>query len=163
VGPAYLVRPDAAADHDFLAAILLDAAFWRPGQVRPPLAAALRDPMLARYLDGWGRAGDAGLVAVRGSERLGAAMHRLFDPERPGYGFVGAGIPEVTIGVVAAERGQGVGTALLRGLIREARDRGYPALSLSVEFDNAALRLYQRLGFRRVGGVDNAWTMLVDL
>jgi GNAT superfamily N-acetyltransferase len=90
-------------------------------------------------------------------------MHRLFDPERPGYGFVGAGVPEVTIGVVAAERGQGVGTALLRGLIREARDRGYPALSLSVEFDNAALRLYQRLGFRRVGGVDNAWTMLVDL
>ncbi len=162
-GPAYLVRPDEAPDHDFLATMLFEAAFWRPDQVRPPLAAALREPMLARYLEGWGRPGDAGLVAVRGSERLGAALYRLFDPERPGYGFVGPGIPEITIGVVASERGHGVGTTLLQGLIQGARDAGYPAISLSVEVDNPALRLYRRLGFRRVAAVDNAWTMLLDL
>ncbi len=123
----------------------------------------MRDPMLARYLEGWGRPGDAGLLAVRGSERLGAALYRLFDPERPGYGFAGPGIPEITIGVVASERSHGVGTTLLQGLIQGARDGGYPAISLSVEVDNPALRLYQRLGFRRVGAADNAWTMLLDL
>ncbi len=143
--------------------MLFEAAFWRPDRPRPPLAAAARDPMLARYIEGWGRPGDAGLVAVRGSERLGAATYRLFDPEHPGYGFLGAGIPEIAIAVVASERGRGVGARLLRELIRGAREAGYPAISLSVEVDNPALRLYQRLGFRRVGALGNTWTMLLDL
>lgn len=163
MGPAYRVRPAESADRDFLSTMLFEAAFWRPDRQRPPLEAAVRDPMLARYLEGWGRPGDAGLVGVRASERVGAALYRLFDPERPGYGFVGPGIPEMTIGVVSSERGHGVGTMLLQGLIQEARHAGYPAISLSVEVDNPALRLYERLGFRRVGAVGNAWTMLLDL
>jgi ribosomal protein S18 acetylase RimI-like enzyme len=56
-------------------------------------------------------------------------------------------------------RGRGVGTALLEALIDKARQDGVPALSLSVEADNAALRLYERLGFTRVACVDDAWTM----
>jgi ribosomal protein S18 acetylase RimI-like enzyme len=163
MGPTYHVRPEAAADREFLAMMVFEAAFWRPDRRRPSFEVAVGDPMLARYVEGWGRPGDAGVVAVRGSERLGAALHRLFDPERPGYGFVGPGIPELTIGLVASERGHRVGTVLLQGLIGEARAAGYPAISLSVEVDNPALRLYQRLGFRRVDAGDNAWTMLLDL
>lgn len=45
-------------------------------------------------------------------------------------------------------RGQGVGRALLEGLIAEARWRGYPAIRLEVIEDNVRARaLYERMGF----------------
>lgn len=69
----------------------------------------------------------------------------------------------MTIGVRAEARGHGVGTALLRALIELARDKGYPGLSLSVEEDNPALRLYERFGFVRVARVENAWTMRLNV
>ena len=48
-------------------------------------------------------------------------------------------------------------------LIECARERAVPALSLSVEPDNPAARLYRRLGFVEVGGVGGAVTMVLTL
>lgn len=58
---------------------------------------------------------------------------------------------------------QGIGTLLLETLIEEGRRRSLPALSLSVERDNGAARLYQRLGFVSVGSVGSAVTMILKL
>jgi ribosomal-protein-alanine N-acetyltransferase len=49
-------------------------------------------------------------------------------------------------------RGKGVGTALLQAADRAARRRGCRALRLEVNVRNAkAVRLYERLGYRRIG------------
>lgn len=69
----------------------------------------------------------------------------------------------MSIGLVADARGQGFGTLLLEALIKEARSRALPALSLSVEPDNPATALYQRLGFVTVGRLDGSLTMAVTL
>ena len=141
------------------------AANWRPGAEPPPAEAALlSEDRLGRYLAGWGRPGDAAVVAVdaRGAP-LGAAWYRLFSRDEPGYGFVSESIPELSIGVRPAARRAGVGTALLRALVQLARDEGHAAVSLSVEPDNPARSLYERVGFRRVGGEGGAWTMRVEL
>jgi ribosomal protein S18 acetylase RimI-like enzyme len=114
---------------------------------------------VARYIDGWPRDGDAGVVAAAEGRDVGAAWYRRFTDDAPGYGFVAAHIPEVTIGVVAGARGRGIGGALLRALADAARAGDLEALSLSVEEDNPALRLYERVGFERVAIVANAWTM----
>ncbi|GHO89233.1 hypothetical protein KSZ_72390 [Dictyobacter formicarum] len=82
---------------------------------------------------------------------LGAAWYRLFPTDAPGYGFVAATIPELTIGVHEKARGLGVGGALLQVLLRAASEQGRPALSLSVDRKNPALRLYERYGFRDAG------------
>jgi len=81
----------------------------------------------------------------------------------PGYGFVDAQTPEITIGVVPSWRGKGVGRRLLTALIDVAGADSHSALSLSVEEDNYAFRLYESLGFRTVGRVGNAWTMVISL
>jgi GNAT superfamily N-acetyltransferase len=157
-----LMRPATAADLPFLRAMTYEAASWRPGP-RPPAEAVLADPNVAHYVEGWGRRGDLGLIAEDEEAPRGATWLRLFDESDPGFGFVAADVPELAIAVVAESRGRGVGTALLEAVPALARAAGHRAVSLSVESDNPALRLYERVGFRRVGEAGGAWTMLLEL
>jgi GNAT superfamily N-acetyltransferase len=93
----------------------------------------------------------------------GAAWWRFFSEQDRGYGFVDEATPEVSIAVVAEARSHGFGTRLLEALIEDARRGGLPALSLSVESDNPAVAMYQRLGFVTVGRVDDSVTMVLRL
>jgi GNAT superfamily N-acetyltransferase len=52
----------------------------------------------------------------------------------------------VDIALVAAVRGEGIGGRLLGGLLDTARAGGY-SVSIHVERNNPAMRLYERLGF----------------
>jgi len=148
------------ADVAFLARMLCWAADWEAAQLDE---SALERPEVARYVEGWGRPGDTAVVADKAGELVGAAWFRLFDANEPGYGFVDTRTPELTIGVEPSHRGQGVGRALLDALCDSAREPGYPALSLSVELDNPALRLYESLGFERLERVGGAWTLVLRL
>lgn len=144
--------------------MLAVAADWRDGAVVRPWDAVLAEPMLAHYVVGWPAAGERGMVAEDEQGRpVGAAWWRLFPEQDPGYGFVSADCPELSVGVLDGHRGAGVGTALLRALIEQAGLDGLPGLSLSVEPDNPAARLYARLGFEVVGGSGGAQTMLLRL
>ncbi|HLW94778.1 MAG TPA: GNAT family N-acetyltransferase [Solirubrobacteraceae bacterium] len=160
-GTLRTARTDAD-DERFLWLMLVEAASWRPGLARLSVAAAARDRSHARYVEGWGRAGDLGLIAELAGSPIGAAWWRFFTDENHGYGFIEAAIPELSLAVTKGRRGCGVGGALLAALIERARQAELPALSLSVEVDNPALRLYERLGFTAVARVGNAWTMRID-
>jgi GNAT superfamily N-acetyltransferase len=127
------------------------AAFWDPAALVLPVADALAIPEIARYIEGWGRPGDRGLVAEDGGERLGAAWYRTFTASDAGYGFVADDTPELAIAVVERARGTGVGASLLEALASSAASSGVPALSLSVSAGNPARRLYERAGFVEVG------------
>ncbi len=52
---------------------------------------------------------------------------------------------------------------MLEALVVSARAQRHAALSLSVEPDNPARRLYERCGFQVVGAVDGSLTMLLFL
>jgi ribosomal protein S18 acetylase RimI-like enzyme len=160
----HLIRSAFADDAAFLADMLNLAAHWRPGSVPPPRAVLLADLHLARYVAGWPRPGDTGVVAeTPAGQELGAAWYRYFDPAAPGYGFVAPEVPELSIAVVAAARGQGLGRRLLGHLVTAARQAGVGALSLSVEEDNPARNLYVQSGFRTVSSAAGAATMLLRL
>jgi ribosomal protein S18 acetylase RimI-like enzyme len=114
-------------------------------------------------VEGWGRRGDAALIAIEGFQPVAAAWYRLFRPSEPGYGFVDEQTPELTIAVVPSRRGRGHGDELLSALIEHARREGFDAISLSVEPDNPALNLYERHGFAKVGEHGGAWVMRAEL
>ena len=136
--------------------MLYEAFAWRGDPRFLPLDEALRLPDVARYVDAWGRTGDLGVIA---DDDAGAAWIRLFTDDDHGYGFVAPDVPELSIGVTPDKRGHGVGTALLDELLVRAAAVGHRAVSLSVETDNPAVRLYERFGFVRVGYVGTSWTM----
>ncbi len=164
VTAAWRIRAATPEDGPFLRAMLYEAAFWHPSHPRPPLDEALAEPHLARYVEGWPRAGDAGILAEdQAGQPIGAAWYRFFSPDAPGYGYLDAATPELSIAVAPGHRGRGMGAALLAALLTTARQAGVPALSLSVAQANPAVALYERHGFRKVRLAGDSWTMRVDL
>ncbi len=140
------------------------------------------DLPVARYVNNWGRPGDAGLVAWEAGPvgaawyrlfpsdaglvaweagPVGAAWYRLFPASAPGFGFVDEETPELTIAVVPSRRGSGLGGDLLTALLDRARQQGHKAISLSAE--RGMTKLYERYGFRPVEEKDGTVTMKADL
>lgn len=159
-----VIRPATSGDVDFLREMLYEAAYWRLDGPRPSLAQGLARPDLAHLLAGWGREGDLALVAdSKDAGRVGAAWLRFWIAEQHSYGFIDVQTPELGIGVRQEARRKGIGTALLASLVDEARRRGIRRLSLSVEKQNPAARLYRRAGFVVQAETGSAWTMVADL
>jgi GNAT superfamily N-acetyltransferase len=75
---------------------------------------------------------------------------------RPGGGSITLAEPEVRLLAVApAARGRGVGAALMNECVSRARQSGAAALTLhTTDIMQSAMRLYERLGFRRAPGLD---------
>lgn len=161
------IRPATEADVGFIRDMLYEAASWNPDWPREPIEEVLAEPVLARYVEGWGRPGDAGVIAEEDDRPVGAAWYRLFTSEEPGYGFVDAAFPELAIAVHPLYRRRGIGAALLEALIERAREESRPALSLSVAAHNRSRLMYERVGFAKVSGARNpvgeSWTMRLDL
>jgi ribosomal protein S18 acetylase RimI-like enzyme len=154
-----------AGDEPLVAAMLAEAASWeRPrGDPPYPLSDLLAIPEVADYVQGWGRAGDAGVVAEVDGAPAGACWYRRFTAEHPGYGFIAA-VPGLGIGVEPARQGLGIGRALLAATIELAREQGHKALGLSVSERNViARKLYEGAGFVIVGREGDGLTMRLDL
>jgi ribosomal protein S18 acetylase RimI-like enzyme len=148
-------------DLPFLRQMLFEAFFWRADRPRPEYSDfANTNPEFMKLLADWGRPGDTGVIAEAGGQPAGAAWYRRWTDDLHSYGYVNAGTPELGIGVRSDYRGQGIGRALLRALLAEATRQGVSYLSLSVEVDNYARRLYESEGFVKIGQVGGAWTMV---
>ncbi len=157
------IRPATKEDVNFLKTMLYEAARWNPDWPREPIEEVLADPMLVRYHEDWGRPGDGGVIAEIEGEPVGAAWYRLFSSDARGYGFVDDKIPELSIAVVPLHRRKGIGEALLRSGMVQAREEGYQALSLSVAVHNRSRMMYQRAGFEKVAEDGDSWTMVANL
>src|SRR3954470_15799274 len=103
--------------------MLRHAYYWRLDEDR--------ERPVYRYVQNWGRNGDAGVIALQGPHPTGAAWYRLFKEREHGFGFVDERTPELTLAVVPSRRGGGVGTEMLTALLDRARADGHDAISLS--------------------------------
>jgi ribosomal protein S18 acetylase RimI-like enzyme len=160
---SYRIRPLSSSDQQTLWEMLYHSLYVSEGS--PPHARdVVKRPELSRYVEAWGRAGDLGFVAVDSSSGrpVGAAWLRLLGGDARGYGYVDEETPELGIAVLPEHRGRGVGTGLLLRLLESARDV-YRQVCLSVSADNPAARLYERVGFVRVGECGSSVTMVKRL
>jgi ribosomal protein S18 acetylase RimI-like enzyme len=152
-----VIRRAERRDARFLRDMLHHAFYARES------AAGTDEQPVYRYVYNWGRPGDAGVLVLDEGFPVGAAWYRLFTADQPGYGFVDEQTPELAIAVVPSRRGHGYGRELLEGLLDRARREGHAALSLSVERDNPAIKLYEKFGFRTVREEGNTLVMRADL
>lgn len=113
------------------------------------------DPRLSRYVEGWGRRGDLGVLVDHGGQPIGGAWVRLIDGAgRDEPDFVDEETPELAIAVLPGYEGRGIGAELLGRLLAHCEGR-FPAVVLSVRASNPARRLYERFGFEVVEVITN--------
>jgi len=145
----FVIRPLTPADEPILWEMLYQGLQRTAGE-QAPSPDIVRQPPFARYVESWGRPGDAGFVArdARDHETLGAVWFRA---------PTGDAVPELAFAVQAGHRKRGIGVALLTQWVRANPEQS--EILLSVGPDSPAVRLYDRFGFRIVAQTDRTVTM----
>jgi [ribosomal protein S18]-alanine N-acetyltransferase len=145
-------------DYLFLREMLYDAIFIPEGE--KPFPKSIIDlPEISKYLDNWNENSDFGYIIQFDDEPIGAIWCRLFPDDHKGYGFVDSSTPEVSMALKEECRNRGFGSKMMEQTVRLAKEKGYKALSLSVDKRNRAANFYSRMGFEIVGEVGTAFTM----
>jgi GNAT superfamily N-acetyltransferase len=153
-----------AGNSSFMLDMLVQAVNWSPEWRKKSRNLVLADPKTAYYIAGWPRDTDLGVIAQANGEPVGAAWLRFLPASDPGHLFICADIPEMTIGIAARWRGQGIGRALLRAIAEQARQAGIQQTRLSVERKNFAHQLYLSERYQIVDSSDaQSDTMVKDL
>ncbi|WP_419809747.1 GNAT family N-acetyltransferase [Sphingomonas sp.] len=104
----------------------------------------------ARFGEAWTRGQCLGVLAMPGVRLLLAWL----DDEPAGFAMTRRVLDEVELLLLAtlpAQRRRGVGAALLRALLAEARSEGIATMHLEVRAGNDAVKLYTANGFAKVG------------
>ena len=141
------IRELDTAETAFLQEMLRTALAWRPDVELPSKEWLLEHPQVAPFHRDWGREGDTALVAEADGTPVGLVWYRFFTEDDHGEGYVDEATPELAIAVADGFRGQGIGRQLMDEIHERARASGVARISLSVDAENPARRLYERLGY----------------
>lgn len=103
--------------------------------------------------------GDNCLVAEVDGEIIGAVWVRIMY----GYALVDNETPTFAISLLKEYRNYGIGTELMRKMLRELKKQGYKQASLAVQKINYAFGMYKKVGFEIVDENEEEYTMVCRL
>ena len=122
---------------------LYDAIFLPDGAPEPPRD-IIYTPELWVYVSRFGKlVHDRAFVAQLDNGIVGAIWCRIMDD----YGHIDDETPSLAISVKKGYRNIGIGTLLLDKMLSYLKEKGYRAVSLSVQKENRAINMYKRAGF----------------
>ena len=155
----YTIRPILAGEVGLLQDFLYEAIFVSEGLPAPPKS-IINQPELQVYITGFGtKKDDIGLAAEIDNKPVGAVWVRIMND----YGHIDNDTPSFAISLHKDYRGLGIGTVLMKEMLRILKDRGYKQASLAVQKANYAVRMYQKTGFEIVGENEEEYIMLCRL
>ena len=155
----YKIRTISEGEESLLQDFLYQAVFVPEGVPAPPKS-IISQPELQIYLTDFGKKkDDIGLVAEVDKKAVGAVWVRIMND----YGHIDNATPSIAVSLYKDYRGYGIGTALMKEMLRILKDRGYKQASLSVQKANYAVNMYQKTGFEIVDEKGEEYSMLCRL
>ena len=155
----YKIRKISEEEVSLLQDFLYEAVFVPEGMSAPPKS-IINQPELQVYITDFGKKkDDISLVAEVDKKVVGAVWVRIMND----YGHIDNETPSFAVSLYKDYRGFGIGTDLMKEMLRILKDRGYKQASLSVQKANYAVRMYQKTGFEIVDENEEEYIMLCRL
>lgn len=152
----YTIRELSIDERDVLETFLYHAIYISEG-ITPPPFEIIKQPELQVYIERFGEQdGDICLVAECDSIIVGAVWVRIMND----YGHVSDDMPSLAISLLPEYRNKGIGTALMKSMQEMVSKQGYKGISLSVQKQNYATKMYRRLGFNTIEDKDEELIMV---
>ena len=140
----YKIRQIYEIEMEVLEEFLYEVIFIPEG-IDKPSRDIIKAPELQIYIKDFGtQRGDYYLVAEVENQIIGAAWSRIIND----YGYIDDETPSLSISLHKEYRGQGIGTELMKQLLKLLKSEGFRKVSLSVQKANYASKMYEKLGFK---------------
>ena len=155
----YLIRELRQDEMEVLDTFLYEAIFIPKG-VSAPSKDIINQPELQVYVKNFGEdKGDLCLVAQVENEIVGAVWVRIMND----YGHIDDETPSFAISLLKEYRNYGIGTELMKQMLKKLKMQGYRQASLAVQKMNYAVRMYTNVGFEIVDENDKEYIMICRL
>lgn len=155
----YSIREMRKEEYSLLGDFLYEAIYIPDGTAAPPKSVIACSELQVYIADFGNSKHDKALIAEVDGNIVGAIWARIMND----YGHIDDNTPSLAMSVLKAYRGMGIGTSLLTQMMSTEKAAGYAKLSLSVQKDNYAVKLYRKAGFIAVKETDEEYIMIVNL
>ena len=152
----YIIRAMQPEEYGILEDFLYQAIFQRNQEKLLPKS-VINEPALHIYIKDFGISEhDQCLCAEVDGQIVGAVWVRIIS----GFGSVDNVTPEFAISLYKEYRGYGIGTRLMREMLKHLKSLGYQRTSLAVQKDNYAYKMYSLVGFEIVDENEEEYIMV---
>ncbi len=154
-----IIREITKNEYKLLEDFLYEAIFIPKGAEKPEKE-IIRNEELQVYVKDFGTdRNDNCLVAEYDNKIVGACWTRIMND----YGHIDNDTPSFAISLYEEYRGKGIGTKLMKAMLKLLKDKGYKKASLSVQKNNYAVKMYKNVGFKIIDENKEEYIMSCDL
>ena len=153
------IREIRKDEYRLLDDFLYEAIFIPKEEEKPPRE-IIKNEELQVYTKDFGLLKDDNcLVAEVNDKVVGACWTRIMND----YGHIDNETPSFAISLYEEYRGMGIGTKLMKEMLKLLKEKGYSKASLSVQKNNYAVKMYKNIGFKVVCENEEEYIMLCNL
>lgn len=154
-----IIREIRKEEYKLLEDFLYEAIFIPQG-IEKPSRDIIKNEELQIYIKDFGSYKDDNcLVAESDNKVVGACWTRIMND----YGHIDNDTPSFAISLYEEYRGKGIGTKLIKSMLKLLKEKGYNKTSLSVQKDNYALKMYKNVGFKIIDENEEEYIMVCEL
>lgn len=154
-----IIREIRKNEYKILDDFLYEAIFIPKGTKKPPRE-IINNEELQVYIKEFGNdKNDNCIVAEYDNKIVGACWTRIMND----YGHIDNDTPSFAISLYEEYRGKGIGTKLMKTMLKLLKEKGYKKASLSVQKNNYAGKMYKNVGFKIIDEKEEEYIMLSDL
>ncbi|MDD3222967.1 MAG: GNAT family N-acetyltransferase [Clostridia bacterium] len=154
----YTIRNLKSNEYKVLEDFLYEAIYIPEGIDLPPRS-IINQPELQIYINEFGKEDDSALAVEIDGKIIGAVWTRIMND----YGHIDDETPSFAISLYKEYRGLGIGTEMMKQMLKILKEKGYKKASLAVQQANYAVKMYQQIGFEIVDKNEEEYIMVCNL